>query len=242
MNISIVFLGIVVFVSFSIQAMTGFGSIIIAITLGSIFFPIKTVLPVLVLLDFFLNIYMVLKYKKMINYEILLKKILPFMSIGVVIGMLIFYFIASGSKVLLGSFIVFLSVFELYNQYKKNERKPVNIISNLFFVLAGIVQGIYASGGPFVVYIIGKQGVTKSVFRSTLAALWVIMDMVLIISYLLTNTLNKTTVTYSLFLAPVVITGIVVGEMLHHKVNEQLFKLIIYSLLLFAGISILLFG
>ena len=164
------------------------------------------------------------------------------MTIGVIIGLLIFYFIASGSKPILGGFIVFLSLFELYNQYKKKEKKPSVIVSNIFFLLAGIVQGIYASGGPFVVYITGKQNISKSVFRSTLAALWVIMDSFLIISYLFTNTLNTTTAKYSAFLAPVIVLGIITGELLHNKVNEKSFKLIIYYLLLFAGISILIFG
>jgi uncharacterized membrane protein YfcA len=41
-------------------------------------------------------------------------------------------------------------------------------------------------------------------------------------------------------LLPIVITGIVIGELLHNKINENQFKIFIYSILVLAGISIVL--
>ena len=236
------FLCIVILLSFSVQAMTGFGSIIIAVTLGSLFFPIKSILPILVLLDFSLNMYIVTRYRKHVDYALLVKKILPAMLIGLLAGQVVFNTIGAESKRLFGGLIVFLSVFELYNFYTENTERLTHAKSFLFLIGAGIIHGIYASGGPLVVYVIGRLGIGKATFRSTLGFLWVIMDSFLMASYLLTGILNYHVGLITLFIAPVVMAGLVIGEVLHVRINEKGFKKVIYYLLLFTGLSILIFG
>jgi hypothetical protein len=48
---------------------------------------------------------------------------------------------------------------------------PPPWISGLLFFLRGIVQGIYVSGGPIIVYAAGRLNLAKAAFRSTLCAL-----------------------------------------------------------------------
>ncbi len=236
------FLCLVILLSFSVQAMTGFGSIIIAVTLGSLFFPIKSILPILVVLDLSLNTYIIIRYNKNIDYALLTRKILPAMLVGLIIGQAVFNTLGAESKRPFGALIVFLSAFELYNFYRENDEKLSSGKSLAFLVGAGIIHGIYASGGPLVVYVIGRLGMGRSIFRSTLGCLWVIMDAFLIGSYMLTGILNYHVALMTLFIAPVVIAGLVIGEVLHHKVNEKGFRLVIYYLLLFTGLSILILG
>ena len=232
----------VVFLSFTIQAMTGFGSIIIAVTLASLFLPIKAVLPVLVLLDFLLNSFILYRYFKFIDFSILLKKILPAMSVGFVIGQIIFNTVGAESKRLFGAVVVSLALFELYNFYKKKEKPLSTLTALIFLFIAGIVHGIYASSGPLVVYVIGKLGIDRTTFRSTLDGLWVLMDILLIISYLVTGIFNLTTLTQAGYLLIVVIIGLILGEFLHHRVNERTFRGVVYYLLLFTGLSIVIWG
>lgn len=232
----------IVFLSFTIQAMTGFGSIIIAVTLGSLFFPIKQILPVLVILDFLLNSYILGKYFRDIDFSILFKKILPAMSIGFVIGQIIFNTVGAESKRLFGSVVTALAIFELYNFYKKSEKPLSSFTAILFLFAAGIIHGIYASSGPLVVYVVGKLGIDRTTFRSTLDALWVIMDVLLIISYFISGILNIHTMVEVAYILPVIITGLVLGEYLHHRVNERAFRGVVFYLLLFTGISIVIWG
>ncbi len=232
----------VVFLSFTIQAMTGFGSIIIAVTLASLFLPIKEVLPVLVLLDFLLNSFILYRYFKFIDFSILLKKILPAMSVGFVIGQIIFNTVGAESKRLFGAVVVSLALFELYNFYKKNERPLSSLTALIFLFIAGIVHGIYASSGPLVVYVIGKLGIDRTTFRSTLDGLWVLMDVLLIISYFVTGIFNLATLTRAGYLLIVVAIGLILGEFLHHRVNERTFRGVVYYLLFFTGLSIVIWG
>ncbi len=236
----LVLLGLIVFVSYTIQAMTGFGSIILAITFGSFFYPVKTMLPVLVLLDLMLNLYIVWKYVKIADKELLLKKILPLMIAGGVVGLSILHAYAGNSKVLLGLFVTILAVFELVNYYKrplKSEIRPE--VANVFLFTSGVVEGMYASGGPLVVYVLNKLPIGKSVFRSTLALLWVLMDTFLFVGYLAMGIAGWRSFSTTLFLLPVVMLSLIWGEFFHFRVNEKKFKLVVLYILLIGGISIL---
>ena len=57
MDSNIVWLALIVLISYSIQAMSGFGSTILALTLGVHLYPIEVLLPVLVPLDLLVNLY-----------------------------------------------------------------------------------------------------------------------------------------------------------------------------------------
>ncbi len=236
------FLLLVIFLSFTVQAMTGFGSIVIAVTLGSLLYPIKSILPILVVLDFLLNSYILSRYWKDIDWAILLKKILPFMLVGFVIGQIIFNTVGAESKQLLGAVVASLAIFELYNFYKKSMKPLSTMAANLFFLAAGIIHGIYASSGPLVVYVVGKSGLNRGKFRSTLDALWVLMDIFLIISYLTTGLISKKIVLITVYILPIIIIGLILGEWLHHRINERTFKGVVYYLLLLTGLAIIAVG
>ena len=43
-------------------------------------------------------------------------------------------------------------------------------------------------------------------------------------------------------IAPVLVAGVVVGEYLHHRVDEQRFRNVVYALLLFTGSLLIITG
>jgi len=239
----LVFLGLIIFFSYSIQAMTGFGSIVLAITFGSFFYPIKSILPILVLLDLTLNLYIVFKYGKIAKLGLLLKTVLPLIIAGAVVGLSILHSFAVKSKFLLGLLVTFIAIFELVNFYRNSEKSPGYIkpgIANAFLFTAGIVEGMYASGGPLVVYVLNKLAIGKSVFRSTLALLWVFMDIFLIAGYLFIHMVGYKSLITAAYLLPVVVASLIVGEFLHFHVNEKKFRVIVLYILLIGGLSIIL--
>jgi len=58
MNEKFFWLALIVFFSYTTQAMSGFGSTILALTLGIHLYPIEVLLPVLVPLDMMVNLYL----------------------------------------------------------------------------------------------------------------------------------------------------------------------------------------
>lgn len=242
MDEKIAILAGIVLVSFTVQALTGFGSIIIAVTLGSHFLPIDVLLPILVPLDLLLNGYITARYWKKVDMPLLMKKVFPFMGAGLAAGIIFINKLSEITlKLVFGVFIVLLSSWELINSYRK--RAPRNITQGetaLFLLIGGLAQGVFASGGPPVVYALGRTIRDRGIFRSTLSCLWLIANAILTVDYFVTGRLTLTTTRQSLLLLLPVLAGIIIGDRFHHRVNEKHFRIIVYCLLLVAGVSILL--
>jgi uncharacterized membrane protein YfcA len=73
MECNLFWLGLIVLVSYTTQAMTGFGSTIIALTLGVHLYPIEVLLPVLVPLDMLVNFYIATRYHRHVNHPLLFR-------------------------------------------------------------------------------------------------------------------------------------------------------------------------
>ena len=91
-----------------------------------------------------------------------------------------------------------------------------------------------------MIYAVGKQNIAKSIFRSTLGAVWLTLSMILTVFYLLSDKLTATSLKLVLILLPVITAGIFLGEWLHHRIDEFRFKIIVYTVLVIAGLSIIL--
>ena len=104
---------------------------------------------------------------------------------------------------------------------------------------AGIIHGIYATGGPLLVYALGREDLGKAVFRSTLTLVWLVFSVVLIAAFGLEGRYDAEVMTTVLWLIPAVPVGIVAGEWLHDRVEERRFKRLIFGLLMLASLSLL---
>ena len=89
MDSNIVWLALIVLISYSIQAMSGFGSTILALTLGVHLYPIEVLLPVLVPLDLLVNLYIVTRHHHHLNLSLLSRKIIPAMGVGLLAGIML---------------------------------------------------------------------------------------------------------------------------------------------------------
>jgi hypothetical protein len=244
MEMSILSLTLVVLIAYVTQAMTGFGSIIIAVTLGSHLYPIEFLLPTLVPADLLVNTYIVGKYRRDVNRGLLFRRILPLMGAGLLIGIGLFQFVKGTLlKKTFGLVVTLLCSRELYGLLRN--REPAKALSRPQYVAsvftAGITQGLFASGGPLVVYAVSRLNLHKGGFRSTLSALWLLTNGILTLSYLATGLLTGTNLRFWAWLAPAVVVGTIAGEKLHDRVNEHLFRIVVFAILLVAGISVVAF-
>jgi hypothetical protein len=236
----IILMGIVL-LSFTSQALSGFGSIIIAVTLGSHLYPIKELLPVLVPLDVLINGYLVARYRSTVDTGFLVRKIFPPVGAGFAAGVIMFSLLDSSIlKGVFGVFVVAISVRELVVAVRTADPRTISPAGRAaYLVLGGLIQGVFASGGPPVVYAVGRSLHDKTVFRSTLAALWFTVNSVLLATYAMTHRLTPETLTDSAILLPTVVLGIVIGELLHRYINEKHFRIVVFCVLIVAGLSIL---
>lgn len=234
---------LIIFIAKAVEAITGFGSTIIALTLGAMLYPIEFMLPIVVPLNIFLSTYLVTRHLKTINWHELARWILPFTGIGLIVGMKIFDMVQGRMlKIAYGAFVVCFAVVELVRVTRTKgpvEAKPLSAVKAIIWLFAGgVIHGIYASGGPMVVYYSGKKITDKSVFRSTLSVLWLVLNLILLVSYIQTRKMDMTSLKMCFALVPSLVAGIVAGEILHKRIPEQKFRILVYILLIVAGASL----
>ncbi|HBY49493.1 MAG TPA: sulfite exporter TauE/SafE family protein, partial [Alcanivorax sp.] len=107
----------------------------------------------------------------------------------------------------------------------------------VWMLLAGVTHGLYASGGPLLVYALSGVTLDKSRFRATLIMVWFTLNGLLTLGYAAQGALQPVWPQLAA-LAPVVLAGIVLGEILHHRVDEHRFRQVLFSVLLLAGLAL----
>lgn len=243
MNMRFLIFGVIVLTAHITEAFSGFGSTIISVALGAQFYPVETLVAVLVPLNVLLSCYLVFRYREHMDASLLEKKIFPFMGSGFVIGMMLFHALHGVMlKKCFGVFILFISLREIMNAAKKNPLPPssLSLASLPGIFSAGVLHGMYACGGPLLVYALSRLRMDRKIFRSTLSVVWLVLNVILTVSLFVTGNINGGTLHMSLFLFPTLPLGILIGEILHHRVRETGFRIFIFSILFAAGISLML--
>lgn len=231
-------LGFILF-SFITQTTIGFGGVVISLTLGAHLFTIQELLIWLPPLSIVLSAYLLSRYHADIDWGLLLKRIAPFLLLGMLLGQWLFYSLGSGElKLIFGAAVTFLGLRELWVLFHQGHDAPKNRRLWLWSGLAGITQGLFASAGPVLVYGLAAQGISKGAFRSTLAACWIAFNLPLMLSYYLAGNLSSQNVSEILLCLLVLIPAVFIGEWLHHNVNERKFAMAVYGTLVFSGVAL----
>lgn len=232
----------VVLLSFATGAATGFGSVIIALSLGLYLYPLHRLLPVLVLLDAVLSAYLVVRHRRHIAGAWLFGRILPLLGVGLAVGVALFRYAAEAAlRVIFGGFVAAVAVIELNRLLRRGAAAPTALRpgSRAAGLLgAGVTHGLFASGGPLLVYVLGRSDLQKAAFRSTLAAVWLVLDAALGVTYLLTGTITAAVWLDALVLLPVVVPAIAAGEWVHGRIDERCFRIAVFVLLALIGASL----
>jgi uncharacterized membrane protein YfcA len=233
----------VVALAFAAEATTGFGATVIALALGLHLFPLGEVLPVFVPLGLFMSSWLVLRGRAHVDRRLLLFRILPWMGLGLAVGLTIF---ERASHELLrrafGLFVVTLAAIELWRLLRAStaSREVSRPAATAALLGAGVMHGMFSTGGPLLVWALGKSLPEKRAFRATLSCVWLVLGSALTTAYATSGRLDGGTLRATAALLPVLGVAIAAGEWAHHRLDERRFRVIVYALLLGSGTSSLL--
>lgn len=232
-----------VFLAYATEALTGFGAALVAVTLGALFYPIDLLVPVVVPLNVVVTGYISLRHRALIDRRLLFKQILPYMTLGIALGTLLFP-LAKGLalKWLLGLLVMTFAGRQLWLMLSRREHDNPQLpywAVALLQIAAGVTHAFYTTGGPLLVYSIGRLDLPKSVFRSTMCTVWATLNTIMIGVFVANGRINPTSLKLTAGLLLVLPLGILAGEWAHGRINQRQFGLFIYILLTFSGVALL---
>ncbi|WP_396588527.1 sulfite exporter TauE/SafE family protein [Bermanella sp. R86510] len=233
--------GLIILLAYTLEAVTGFGSIVIALSLGVLFLPFDKLLPILVCLNICMTSVLAFKNRRNIDKSLLIKVIMPGMLFGTLTG----YFIAPYlndvfMKQAFGILIVWFSARELWRLYHRHQDKIRPLWKTRVITYgAGITHGLFASGGPLLVYAVAGTQINKARFRATMVFVWFSMNALLTFAFIVDGSLQPVLINV-LFYIPVLFIAVMLGNYLHERVDERHFKIGVYCLLLLTGIVLII--
>lgn len=239
---SLALLALVVLLAFSVEAVVGFGSTVLAVTLGAQLMPVDVLLPAFVPLNLALSAVLVARHARDVDGRLLGRRVLPFVGAGMVVGMGLFRLGSAASlEIALAGFVVTLAVVELARLRRAESaeaQKLAPAAAAALLGVGGVAHGLFGSGGPMVVYVASRELAGKARFRATLSALWLVLNAVLVAGYAQQGLIGRASIGRSLALVPSLLAAIPLGEWLHRRLPEARFRPIVYVVLLVAGLSL----
>jgi uncharacterized membrane protein YfcA len=240
---TLLLLSLIVFVTHGLEAVTGFGCtvlafpFVIAVTGDIVFSKI-----ILTILAWVLALFFVVTNFKKINWRQFIL-IAVFAGVGIPVGILAFKNLNSALLTkILGGFIVLSAGIQIYKLYFQRTVQKISFspFNYLYLILGGVVHGAFATGGPLIVLYSTKKLIDKGEFRVTMCLLWTVLNAILIVHYLIDGKLTEEVGISLLALLPALVLGIVAGGFVHNRVNELLFKKIVFITLFVVGVFMLL--
>ena len=112
---------------------------------------------------------------------------------------------------------------------------------NLLLAGAGLVHGIFVSGGPLLIGYLTSRGVTDKVsFRATISTCWVFLNGLILATELIGGDWTMSLAGTALIATPFMLVGMFIGGKLCAKMSQQLFLKLTYVLLFISGFSLLI--
>lgn len=236
--------GLVMFFASIMEALTGFGSGVIALPFLVAIIGIKTAVPMIMVISVIFTTYMLaVNYKKVVWKEYF--SIIGFVILGLPIGAYVFSsFNEKTLKLFLGVFILVFSLRALKRLKYPREvthKKTYAAFQRVMLFMGGIVQGAFATGGPLITIYTSDKIKEKSAFRATMCVIWLTLNtMLLTKNFIIGGIMTNRVFTSVAFALPFFIAGAIIGLKLHNIVSSGIFTLIINIVLLFAGITTVL--
>jgi len=249
----LVWLAAIVLLASTVQSALGFGASLIIVSLGALRVPIAQLLPVLVPLSCVATSSIVVVDRAHVDWRLLGRRVLPLMAPGVVLGAVLADRVADdAARRAYGVLVVFLAAHALWTLLR-----PAAVVAvaaappeaaaparharagdDVCVALAGLVHGVYATGGPLLVYVVDRLGLSPRVFRATLAGVWLSLNLLLTVGFVVAGRLDLGTLTCSAALLPSLLLGLAIGHRVHTGLDRRTLRALVLGLLLVAGVSL----
>ena len=232
---TVLFLAII-FAAAILQTSTGFGFSILATPFLLIIFEPNEAIQINLLLSLLISGGLIKKIVKDADFEIL-KRFLIGSVIGLPFGMVIFLTIDIDKlKLGISAIILGLTLMLMLRFRIKQSKKRDLIVGGLSGFLT---TSIGMPGPPLLLYFSGTDTQKEKLRATTLAFYLFIYFISFIIQVTFAGT-SKTVWISSGVALPLVLAGLYLGQLLFKWINQKLFRVVTYTILLFTGIYLMI--
>lgn len=228
-----------------VEAVAGFGGTVLALSLGARWFGIEALLAWFLPLNLGLSAALALRGRRAIAWGTLGGAILPMILVGLAGGTALAWVVdAERAKALFAGLVIVVAAVEIGAQVRiargapPRPAMPPNAQRGLLLG-AGVIHGLFATGGPLAVAVIARMLPTKAAMRATLAVMWFALNVIVLSRLAVRGHVDAASLGGSLRLIPAMAVGMVLGELVHVRVSERGFRGAVAGLLLVTGALLL---
>lgn len=233
LNADLILAILIGFGSTLIQSLTGFGLSIVSTPLFLMVYDAKQVVLILQLICVVINIAFTLMLLKDVDKNFL--KILFITSlIGQPIGLLIFQIAPNNLLKIFVSLVILL--FLVFMQLNKKPIVETTLKTSIAGLLSGILTTATSMGGPPLILYLANSSRDKISMRATCIAYFALTNVSAIIIFLWGNTDFTFAFEQTIYLLPFCFIGLWIGNKLFPYLSQQMFKRIIFVMLLFSAL------
>lgn len=237
--------GLVVFTTFTLEGISGFGSTVLALPFIIMLLGIDQAVPLLSTLGWLLAMFIIVRSRHKIDL-----KEYRFIALNVALGVPAGLFLSSKLPekpliALLVAVMFFVGIRGVATQFRPaltagNKPAEHSWLMRAILFCGGIIHGAFSSGGPVIIIYASKALPDKSLFRVTLSLLWLTTNSIMLATWTIRGDVWTAEIGKSLLCAlPFVSAGIIFGDCLHHQVNQRVFRILVYSVLCAAATVLL---
>ena len=231
--------GIIVFATFTIEGIAGFGSTVMALPFVVMLIGLDKAVPLLSSLNLLLAVFLICRSWRNIDFREYVYIVIN-VVFGVAAGLFMMDYLPQKILIaLLVAFTFFVGLKGLCVTLKKRtanngvQGSKKNFFSRMILFAGGVFQGAFSSGGPLVVMYAAKAIPEKNRFRATLPLLWFTTNSIMNIKWLLAGKVwDRQLFMQFLWALPFIAAGMLFGDYLHGKIEQKKFTMLVYSLLI----------
>jgi hypothetical protein len=229
---------VIAFAAYFVFGLCGFGSTLIIVPLLAHFFPLKFVVPVIVIVDCAASLHQGFRLRASVNRRDM-APLLPFLALGMMLGAFVLAR-APGTLLvpLLGTFVAAYGVYyavrhESVYRLGRWTAAPIGLV-------AGTTSSVFGMGGPFYVMYLAGRGTPPEQIRATVPVIFIVTTIGRIALFALAGLITREVLIAAVLLAPVMALGLWSGNRWHARFSRDGFVRAIGALLALSGLSLLL--
>ena len=226
-------------IAYMVFAMAGFGAVFITAPSLAQVMPVSSVVPVLSLVDFGAAAINGLKLSSKIAFDEL-KWLIPLMIAGSFIGVSVLLIIPARPMMFgLGVFVFCYALYALF--VKQGTQKIAKKWVLPFGIFGGIFSGMFGSGGFIYVMYLTRRLEDKDAIRATQSVLISLSTTTRAIIFLFAGVYSDLKILMlALACVPAMLLGTWIGHHVTLRISREQFLKVIYSVLLVAGLSLII--